>query len=79
MLARQCAAGSHADLQHLSARHCNPFEGPRFPLIEQQAGMQVAVSGVKDVGDGDSVPAAHLGHLGQDRGQLGPGNTPSTR
>jgi len=68
MLSGQSATGLNTDRQHFGAGLHDGFDGPRLALVKQQAWMQVAVSGVEDVGDGDAVLLANLPDPAEYRG-----------
>ena len=74
MLAGQNAAHPDAEAQDFGAEFLGFFQfARRIGVIEDQR-MQVAVAGVKYVGDGQAVLGGKLGYAGQNLGQPGPGN-----
>src|SRR3546814_5305418 len=67
MLAGQHAADLDAELQDVGAEVLRLLQLARLVGVVEDERMQVAVAGVKDVGDAQAVARAELAHALQDR------------
>ena len=74
VFAAEHAADIHADLQDGAARLQHPVQRSGNPVVEQQQGMQVAVAGMEDVGDGQIEGLADAPNLVQHVGNGGSGD-----
>src|SRR5262249_32473772 len=70
------AAGVYASAHDLPAPSQPPLRRPRYTLVEQHAWVQVAIAGVKDVGDRKSMALADLSDLAQYLGKAGARHNP---
>lgn len=66
VLARQHATDGNAELQDVGAKRLGSFKFARLVRIVEDERMQIAVSGMKDVGDPQSILLRHIPHPGQD-------------
>ena len=77
VLAGQASPHLHAEFQDLGTASLGPGQRFRIPDIEQDQRMQIAVAGVEDVRDPQSVAVGDLGHPAQRVRQAPVGITPS--